>query len=231
MVAGGQPDAATWSGYRPQPPRVRAALLTAGVIALPLLGSLIAWQAAPVHTVASSPLAVFDVAAPSEATPPEPLPPPPEESGPSPAEAVPATLAAPPAASLAPPVAAPVAIVYSPAPVPVAAKAQPPSRAPAAPATASPMDWQSRVLGRLNAVKRYPASARARRQQGVALIRFSVDRAGVVRDVVLARSSGFALLDREALALPRRASPLPPPPEDMLETAASLVVPVDFSVE
>lgn len=231
MVAGGQQAAPTRSEYRPQPPRVRAALLTAGVIALPLLGSLIAWQAAPVHTVAASPLTVFDVAAPSEAAPPEPLPPPPEESAPSPAEAVPAPLAAPPAASSAPPIAAPVAMVSP--PVPVAANAKPPSPAPApaVPATAGTMDWQSRVLGRLNAVKRYPASARARRQQGVALIRFSVDRAGVVRDVALARSSGFALLDREALALPKRASPLPPPPEDMLEAAASLVVPVDFSVE
>jgi protein TonB len=93
-----------------------------------------------------------------------------------------------------------------------------------------PADWQSRVLGRLNAAKSYPSSARARRQQGVVLIRFTLDRSGAVLAVALAQSSGFALLDREALALPKRASPLPEPPEDMKGQRIELVVPVEFHV-
>ncbi len=221
--------------YRPQPPRLRAASLTAGIIALPLLGSLIVWQAAPVQVPPATPLAVFDVPAASE--PPTPKSLPPARDTPPPA-AEPKVVPVADASFVT--LAAPIAAVPVAAPAPIAAPAGPkappsepppsPSTRPAAPTKVGPADWQSRVLGRLNAVKRYPSSARARRQQGVALIRFSVDRAGAVDKVTLARSSGFALLDREALALPRRASPLPPPPEDMLDVAADLVVPVDFTV-
>jgi protein TonB len=225
----------TRSVYRHRPPRLQAGLLTAAVVSLPALLLLTAWQAAPVQAVAVTSLSVFDVAAPAEPAPSEPPPPEPSTSASPPATeqaaVAPAATTASPAAVPAPVVAfaAPAAAAQSIAPaVPPPAPAHLPTAAAAA--APGPVDWQSRVLGRLNAVKRYPSSARARRQQGVALIRFSVDRSGAVGDVVLARSSGFALLDREALALPRRAAPLPPPPEDMMEAAANLVVPVDFTV-
>ncbi len=90
--------------------------------------------------------------------------------------------------------------------------------------------WQGLVLARLNKHRRYPRSAMAQLQQGVPYIRFVMDREGRVLSATLERSSGFPDLDREAVALPRRAQPLPKPPVDMRPGQATieLVVPVEF---
>ena len=88
--------------------------------------------------------------------------------------------------------------------------------------------WEGLVLGALNKVKRYPREASFRRQQGVPYIRFIMDRDGKILSVRLERSSGFRALDEEAVALPKRASPLPKPPEDMKGDTIELVVPVEF---
>lgn len=106
----------------------------------------------------------------------------------------------------------------------------PPSRPapPAQRASSGLPTWQGLVLGRLNQFKRYPGEAQARRQQGVPWIRFVMDRDGKVLSVRLERASGYASLDREALALPRRAQPLPKPPDDVTGDSVELVVPVEF---
>ncbi|RVT95135.1 energy transducer TonB [Sphingomonas crocodyli] len=154
-----------------------------------------------------------------EPAPPEPAPvdPPLSEVAPAPTDVAPGDLPIP-----QPPV--PAARSTSQAPV------QPPAPPPTKPAPNDQQsaDWHARVLGRLNAVKAYPASARARRQQGVTMIRLVIDRGGKVLDVGLERSSGFALLDREALALPGRAMPLPAPPDNVPGQRIELVVPVEF---
>lgn len=125
-----------------------------------------------------------------------------------------------------------VTIPVDAAPAPKAAPAfvatPPPPKPAGGPPSEMPADWQSRVLGRLNAVKAYLSSPRARHQQGVVLIRFTLDRTGVGLAVALAQSSGFALLDREALALPQHAVPLPKPPETIKGERIGLVVPVEF---
>jgi len=101
--------------------------------------------------------------------------------------------------------------------------------APPAPAASSGVsDWRGQVLAAMNRVKRYPPSAEARRQQGAPWIRFVMDRGGRVLSVRLERSSGVAALDREAVALPRRAQPLPPPPAAIPGDAVELVAPVEF---
>jgi TonB family protein len=66
------------------------------------------------------------------------------------------------------------------------------------------------------------------RQQGVPYIRFVIDWEGNVLSVRLERSSGVAVLDREAVALPKRAQPLPKPPEDRPGDTIELVAPVEF---
>ncbi|MDH2132203.1 energy transducer TonB [Sphingobium yanoikuyae] len=84
------------------------------------------------------------------------------------------------------------------------------------------------MLGALNKVKRYPREAAFRRQQGVPYIRFVMNREGKVLSVRLERSSGVRSLDDEALSLPKRASPLPRPPEEVKGDSIELVVPVEF---
>lgn len=99
---------------------------------------------------------------------------------------------------------------------------------PAASAAASAQTWQGRLLAHLESRKRYPAEARARRLQGVANVRFTMDRQGRVLSAAVERSSGHAALDREALALLQRAQPLPPPPLETLGERITLTVPVEF---
>lgn len=88
-------------------------------------------------------------------------------------------------------------------------------------------NWQSRVMAQLERRKRYPSQARSRKEEGTATVRFSIDDAGNVTSSKLVRSSGSALLDEEAVALPRRASPLPPPPPGV---ARSITAPIHFNV-
>lgn len=87
--------------------------------------------------------------------------------------------------------------------------------------------WEGRVLARLERVKRFPPAARSRREQGSTILRFRVNRQGRVLSSSIARSSGSAVLDREALATLARAQPLSPIPADRPDQI-ELVVPVEF---
>lgn len=91
-------------------------------------------------------------------------------------------------------------------------------------------NWAGLVLGRLQQFKRYPAEAQRGREEGVCQVRFTIDRQGRVRDASLIHTSGHALLDREAVALVRRADPLPPPPPEVEGETVTLAVPVEFSL-
>jgi len=83
--------------------------------------------------------------------------------------------------------------------------------APAA-SSAEAAGYQGEVLGRIAAQKRYPEAAREHGAQGVAIVRFSIAASGQLAGASLSRSAGDPLLDAEALATVRRASPFPPPP-------------------
>lgn len=148
--------------------------------------------------------------------PPRPIPrivlPPQPERPPEPTPQPPAPATAPPAA-LVP--LAPVA----------AAPAAPPTPQP--PSNAVPT-WQGLLLSHLERHKRYPRDAQIRRQQGVAHLRFAMDREGHVLSARIERSAGHGALDEEVLQLIRRADPLPMPPPDITGATVELVVPVQF---
>ena len=108
--------------------------------------------------------------------------------------------------------------------------------APAAPNSGSSAgrdaiaSWRSLLLTRLQQSKRYPASAEARREQGVVSLSFTVDRSGRVLSRSIAKSSGVEALDEEVLAMVKRAEPLPAFPPAMTQQSVSLVVPIRFSL-
>lgn len=91
----------------------------------------------------------------------------------------------------------------------------------------SPAKWQARLMAHLERRKRYPAGARSRREEGTALVRFSIDANGNVLSARLARSSGSADLDEATLALVRRASPVPTPPPG---APLDLTAPVAYTI-
>jgi len=90
--------------------------------------------------------------------------------------------------------------------------------------SASIATWRGSIMSRLNRHKRHPDG----NSRGTAAVSFTINRSGRVLSVRLTRSSGNPRLDREALALPRRASPLPPPPAGLRGTTFNLSTPVQF---
>jgi len=84
--------------------------------------------------------------------------------------------------------------------------------------------WRGSVMAHLNRHKRYPGGG-----GGTSSVAFTIDRSGRVLSARLIRSSGSAALDREAVALARRASPVPAPPANMSGSSVVLTVPVRFS--
>jgi protein TonB len=85
--------------------------------------------------------------------------------------------------------------------------------------------WRGSVMAHLNRLKRYPGGGAG----GTSSVAFTIDRAGRVLSARLIRSSGSAVLDQEAVALARRASPVPAPPANIGRGSITLTVPVRFS--
>jgi periplasmic protein TonB len=73
------------------------------------------------------------------------------------------------------------------------------------------LSWTSSISAAIERAKRYPTEARARNEQGTAIVSFTLSRSGSLTSSRIARSSGYAALDQESLAAVQRAS-FPPPP-------------------
>ena len=78
--------------------------------------------------------------------------------------------------------------------------------------------------------KRYPRRARLRMMQGEALIDFVIDRSGRVVSYELQKSTGYDVLDREVVAMIRRASPMPAFPPDLAGNKIRLSIPVNYGM-
>ena len=89
-------------------------------------------------------------------------------------------------------------------------------------------DYMARLQAWLEKYKEYPRRARSRRQEGTVYLYFVIDRDGRLRDYRIKRSSGYDLLDRAAIAMIKRAQPLPRIPDSLDRTQVVLVVPVQF---
>ncbi|WP_394356071.1 energy transducer TonB family protein [Brytella acorum] len=114
---------------------------------------------------------------------------------------------------------------------PAPSQAAPAPGASSSQASHDPVTWQGALLAQLEKFKRYPSDAMADHQEGVPTVTFTMDRKGHVLSVTLASSSGHALLDQEAVALPKRADPLPPPPDSVTGDPVTLTVPIEFYIK
>ena len=91
----------------------------------------------------------------------------------------------------------------------------------------TPANWRSRLMAHLNRNKRYPTGESG---SGKARVAFTINRAGQVLSARLVGSSGNSRFDEEAVAMVRRASPVPPPPAEVPGGSIAFTVPVDFTL-
>jgi periplasmic protein TonB len=122
-------------------------------------------------------------------------------------------------------------------PIPEPPKLEPPSeekQATAPPQANAPRvvaRWESTLAAHLERFKHYPDKARSRGDQGTATVAFTIDHNGRVVTSRIVQSSGSEMLDEETLAMLVRAQPLPKPPDNVLDSELSFVVPVKFNIK
>ena len=90
--------------------------------------------------------------------------------------------------------------------------------------------WHRDLVAHLGRFKRYPATAASRRETGEIVLKFVLDRTGRVTAASVFRSSGSPSLDEAALDMVMRASPLPPPPNEVPGETIELLAPVRFHI-
>jgi periplasmic protein TonB len=91
--------------------------------------------------------------------------------------------------------------------------------------------WEQRMGKHLERYRRYPESARKLGLKGSPTVRFFLDREGQVTLAEVTESSGSPILDQEALATVRRASPWPVPPSDVPDRYLENFVRIEFRIK
>jgi protein TonB len=90
--------------------------------------------------------------------------------------------------------------------------------------------WQTLLFKQLQRFKSYPSGARARNEQGVVMLSFTVGRDGHVLSRQIVTGSGYPDLDAEVLTMLERAQPLPAFPASMTQAQQDFAVPIRFSL-
>ncbi|MBT9146887.1 MAG: hypothetical protein DDT32_00634 [Syntrophomonadaceae bacterium] len=84
------------------------------------------------------------------------------------------------------------------------------------PAREAMLRYQDMVKQRIESQRRYPSWAKKQGWEGGVYLTFVVISCGQARDVKIVQSSGFDILDKEAVSTIKRAGPFPPLPETIL---------------
>ncbi len=91
--------------------------------------------------------------------------------------------------------------------------------------------YQDMIKRKIQELRRYPRWAKKQGFQGVSVMAFVLNFNGVAQDVRLISSSGFSILDKEAIATVRRASPFPPIPSNITQESITMEVGLNFQLE
>ena len=91
------------------------------------------------------------------------------------------------------------------------------------------LTWQKELVAHLDKHKRYPAQ-RSQKSAEI-LVSFALDRMGRVLSASIVKGSGDNVFDEAALAMLKRADPVPQPPPMIADEGLSFTVPVIFRVK
>lgn len=75
--------------------------------------------------------------------------------------------------------------------------------------------YQALVIGKIRRNKKYPAWAKREDFEGRAYVKFTIFSSGQAANISISSSSGFSILDKEAISTVKRASPFPPLPKEL----------------
>ena len=98
-------------------------------------------------------------------------------------------------------------------------------------ATEEMFRYKDAIRQRIESCRRYPRSARKNRIEGISTVFFTVLSDGSVRDVRLAGSSGYKMLDEEALKNIKRIKFFPPIPDEVRAVSIPMEVSIVFSLK
>jgi protein TonB len=90
--------------------------------------------------------------------------------------------------------------------------------------------WSAFMFKQLQRFKSYPSGARARSEQGVITLAFTLDRDGHVVSRQITTSSGYSDLDAAVLTMVDRAQPLPAFPGSMTQAQQDFSVKINFTL-
>ncbi len=79
--------------------------------------------------------------------------------------------------------------------------------------------------------KKYPRVAQMRGWQGEVLVDLKLNDNGAVLESRIERSSGYEILDKQALEMVSKAAPFPSPPDILKSSVFNIQVPVSFKLE
>jgi TonB family protein len=89
--------------------------------------------------------------------------------------------------------------------------------------------WQKELAAHFNKYKRYPADRTA--QSAEVIVSFVLDRIGRVLSTRIVKGSGDSSFDDAAVAMLKRADPVPPPPPLVADEGLTFTLPVIFHVK
>lgn len=91
--------------------------------------------------------------------------------------------------------------------------------------------YQDMVKQRIEEERRYPLWAKKHGIEGIAHLYFTVLPNGIGQDIKIIRSSGSGILDEEAVATVKRASPFHPVPKEISSSSVGMEVAIVFSLK
>jgi len=100
-----------------------------------------------------------------------------------------------------------------------------------APSAEALSDYTRSLSNALDRYKQYPRIAELRGWEGSVTMRLRVAPSGRLIEAQVYKSSGFAVLDQQAIAMVSRAGALPVPPEGLDAEGVPVLVPVSFRLE
>ncbi len=115
-----------------------------------------------------------------------------------------------------------------PQPVPEPAKTNPPNPYDI---ESAKNQYASMLASEIAKHKQYPRIAQMRGWQGEVLVDLQLDENGIVITNKIHKSSGFEVLDKQALEMATKAAPFPLPPDVLKGRPFNLIVPVTFRLE